>query len=128
MDVIVDTHAAIWFITDNKQLPESSKKIIEEPKNNCYVSIATLWEMGIKYSLGKLKLKAELKRIFELFFESGFLLLPITPDHILTNASLAFHHRDPFDRLIIAQAKREGYALISKDAEFDKYDVNLIWN
>jgi len=128
MDIIVDTHAAIWFITDNKQLPESSKKIIEEPENNCYISIATLWEMGIKYSLGKLKLKAELKRIFELFFESGFLLLPITPDHILTNASLVFHHRDPFDRLIIAQAKREGYALISKDAEFDKYDVNLIWN
>jgi len=128
MDVIVDTHAAIWFITDNKRLPKSSKEIMEDAKNNCYVSIATLWEMGIKYSLGKLKLKAELKRIFELFFESGFLFLPITPDHILTNASLSFHHRDPFDRLIIAQAKREGYALISKDAEFDKYDVNLIWS
>jgi len=128
MDVIVDTHAAIWFITDNKRLPKSSKEIMEDAKNNCYVSIATLWEMGIKYSLGKLKLKAELKRIFELFFESGFLFLPITPDHILTNASLSFHHRDLFDRLIIAQAKREGYALISKDAEFDKYDVNLIWS
>jgi PIN domain nuclease of toxin-antitoxin system len=122
MDVIVDTHAAIWFITDHKRLPGFSKRIIEDPQNHCYVSIATLWEMSIKYSLGKLKLKAELKRIFELFFESGFLLLPVTPDHILTNTSLSFHHRDPFDRLIIAQAKREGYSLMSKDAEFDKYD------
>lgn len=128
MDVIVDTHAAIWFITDNKRLPGFAKRTIEDSNNHCYISIATLWEMGIKYSLGKLKLKAELKRIFELFFESGFLLLPVTPDHILTNTSLSFHHRDPFDRLIIAQAKREGYSLMSKDAEFDKYDVKLIWS
>lgn len=84
--------------------------------------------MGIKHSLGKLKLKAELKRIFELFFESGLILLPITPDHILTNALLQFYHRDPFDRLIIAQAKREGYSIISKDREFENYDVNLIWD
>jgi len=82
--------------------------------------------MGIKHSLGKLKLKTELKKIFELFSDSGFILLPITPEHILTNASLPFHHRDPFDRLIIAQAKREGFSLISKDREFDNYDINLI--
>ena len=83
--------------------------------------------MGIKHSLGKLKLKAELKKIFELFFESGLSLMPITPNHILTNALLPFYHRDPFDRLIIAQAKREGYSVISKDHEFEKYEVNLIW-
>ena len=128
MDAILDTHAAIWFVTDDDQLPEYSKKIIEDIQNNCFVSIATLWEMGIKYSLDKLKLKAELERIFEIFFESGFKLLPIIPEHILTNTTLPFHHRDPFDRLIIAQAKREGYTIISKDAEFDKYDVNLVWN
>jgi PIN domain nuclease of toxin-antitoxin system len=127
MNVIVDTHAAIWFIKDDERLPKFSKMVIEDPSNTCFISIATLWEMGIKHSLGKLKLKAELKRIFELFFESGFILLPITPDHILTNAVLSFYHRDPFDRLIIAQAKREGYSVISKDAEFKKYEVNLIW-
>lgn len=126
MKLLLDTHTAIWFVTDSNQLPNPTKQLIENPENHCFISIATFWEMGIKYSLGKLKLKAELKKIFELFFDSGFILLPITPDHILTNASLPFHHRDPFDRLIIAQAKREGYSIISKDQEFENYDVNLI--
>jgi PIN domain nuclease of toxin-antitoxin system len=128
MQIILDTHAAIWFTTDDDELPSFSKKAIENPQNNCFVSIATLWEMGIKYSLEKLELKAELEKIFELFFESGFLLLPITPDHILTNTTPPFHHRDPFDRLIIAQAKREGYTVISKDAKFEHSDVNLMWS
>jgi PIN domain nuclease of toxin-antitoxin system len=68
MKLLLDTHTAIWFVTDNKQLPKSSKQLIENPDNHCFISIATLWEMGIKYSLGKLKLKAELNKIFELFF------------------------------------------------------------
>lgn len=128
MNLILDTHIAIWFVTDSDQLPESEKHLIEKPGNRCFVSMATLWEMGIKYSLGKLYLKTDLKKIFELFTDSGYILMPITPEHILTNASLPFHHRDPFDRLIIAQAKREGFSLISKDREFEKYNINLIWD
>ena len=128
MTLILDTHTAIWFVTDHDRLPVVLKEMIENPENYCYVSIASFWEMSIKYSLGKLKLKAELKRIFELFFESGLKVLPITPEHVLTNASLDFFHRDPFDRLIIAQAKREGYSIISKDEEFANYSVNVIWN
>jgi PIN domain nuclease of toxin-antitoxin system len=128
MNVLVDTHAAIWFVTDDERLPEFSQKIIQDYQNTCFLSIATLWEMGIKHSLGKLKLKTELEKIFEIFSESGFLFLPITPEHILTNVSLPFHHRDPFDRLIIAQAKREGYSLLSKDSELEKYDINLVWS
>jgi len=128
MNILLDTHAAIWFITDDDQLPAFSKAVIKDQGNRCFVSMATLWEMGIKFSLGKLELKAELKKIFELFFESGLLLLPITPEHILTNAALPFHHRDPFDRLLIAQAKREGFTLLSRDIEFESYNVNLIWD
>lgn len=128
MKLLLDTHTAIWFITDDQQLPDYSKRLIENADHQCFVSTATFWEMGIKYSLGKLKLKADLEKIFEIFFETGFLLLPITTDHILTNASMAFYHRDPFDRLIIAQAKREGYSIISKDHEFEKYEVDLIWD
>lgn len=127
MNLILDTHTAIWFITDDDKLPPFSKQTIQDTQNTCYVSIATFWEMGIKYSLGKLELNAGLNKIFELFFESGLLLLPITPDHILTNTTLPFHHRDPFDRLIIAQAKREGFTIISKDQEFKKYKINLVW-
>lgn len=126
MNLILDTHIAIWFVADSDQLPKSAKQHIENPANHCFISIATLWEMGIKHSLGKLKLKTELKKIFELFSDSGFILLPITPEHILTNTSLPFYHRDPFDRLIIAQAKREDFTLISKDREFENYDINLI--
>ena len=128
MKLLLETNTAIWFVTDNKQLPKSSKQLIENPENHCFISIATLWEMGIKYSLGKLKLKAELNKIFELFFDSGLILIPITPEHILTNTTLPFLHRDPFDRLIIAQAKREGYTIISKDREFENYEVNLVWD
>tara|TARA_R110002049_G_scaffold298454_1_gene488183 strand:- start:94 stop:489 length:396 start_codon:yes stop_codon:yes gene_type:complete len=128
MNLLLDTHTTIWFVTDNMKLPKSAKQLIENSENHCFISIATLWEMGIKYSLKKLMLKAELNKIFELFFDSVLILLPITPDHILTNTSLPFHHRDPFDRLIIAQAKREGYSIISKDREFENYDINLIWD
>ena len=128
MDILHDTHAAIWFITDDEKLPSVSKSLIENDDNTCYVSIATLWEMGIKYSLGKLELKAELNRIFELFVESGLLILPITPEHILTNTALTFHHHDPFDRLIIAQAKREGLTVVTIDNLFQQYGLNIIWD
>jgi PIN domain nuclease of toxin-antitoxin system len=128
MHIILDTHAAIWFVTDDNKLSRFSKRTIEDPQNVCFISIATLWEMGIKYSLDKLELKAELKKIFEIFFDSGLSLLSISPDHILTYTTLPYHHRDPFDRLIIAQAKHEGLNIISKDSEFKKYDVNLIWD
>ncbi len=128
MNVIVDTHAIIWYITDDTQLPSASKRVIDDRENACFVSIASLWEIGVKYSLGKLELRAELGKIFQLIFDSGYLLLPITPEHIITNSSLPFHHRDPFDRLIIAQAKQEGMSIISKDQNFQEYGVHLHWD
>lgn len=127
MNLLIDTHAVIWFITEDDQLPDHVKELIEDTANTCFVSIASLWEMGIKYSLGKLDLKADLKKIFELIEQSGLTILPITTTHILTNSALDFHHRDPFDRLIIAQAKSEGLTLISKDGEFENYNINLMW-
>jgi len=128
MNLLIDTHALIWFITEDDQLPIKVKELIEDATNTCFVSIASLWEIGIKYSLGKLDLKADLKKIFELIEQSGLTLLPITTTHILTNTALDFHHRDPFDRLIIAQTKSEGLTLISKDGVFKDYNINLIWH
>lgn len=127
MNLLLDTHAIIWFITEADQLPENVKALIEDAGNECFVSIASLWEMGIKHSLGRLDLKADLKKIFELIDQSGLSVMPITTTHILTSTTLAFHHRDPFDRLIIAQAKSEGLTLISKDGMFRDYNINLIW-
>ncbi len=127
MNLLLDTHTAIWFITEDKTLPTNVKALIEDATNTCFVSIASLWEMGIKYSLGKLDLKADLKRIFELIDQSGLTILPITANHILTNTTLDFHHRDPFDRLIIAQARSEGLTVMSKDGVFKDYNIDLIW-
>jgi PIN domain nuclease of toxin-antitoxin system len=126
--VLVDTHALIWFITDNKMLPEKSREIIEDASNMCLVSIAALWEMGIKASLDKLDLKVDLEQIFKLVDQTGFKILPISPDHILQNASLKFHHRDPFDRLMIAQAQYEGIKIVTKDRAFKQYNVELVWD
>lgn len=128
MNVLIDTHALIWFITADDKLPSESRRVIENTSNTCLVSIASLWEMGIKTSLGKLELQISLESLFEIINQSGFTILPITPDHILTNATLNYHHRDPFDRLIIAQAKYEGIKVITKDGEYKKYNIGLIWN
>jgi PIN domain nuclease of toxin-antitoxin system len=128
MNLLLDTHTAIWFITDNKNLPENSKALILDIHNQCFLSIASLWEIGIKYSLGRLTLHTELHQIFEIFIESGFSILPIEPEHIVENSKLKFYHRDPFDRLIISQAIIECYTIISRDKLFKHYDVNLLWD
>ena len=127
MNILLDTHAVIWFITEDPKLPLASKKIIENPENNCFVSMATYWEMGIKHSLDRLNLQNPLERIFEIIEESGFELLPITSSHILTVSELAFHHRDPFDRMIIGQATNEDMKIMSKDAQFKNYSSEIIW-
>jgi PIN domain nuclease of toxin-antitoxin system len=127
MNILLDTHTAIWFITDDQKLPGNCREEISNPGNSCFVSIASLWEMGIKYSIGKLILHTELDKIFEIFFETGFVLLPIKPEHVLVNSNLDFHHRDPFDRIIIAQAISEEFTIFSGDDSFEKYDVKLKW-
>ena len=127
MELLVDTHAVIWFITNDSNLPKKIKAIIEDSGNRCVVSIASLWEIGIKHSLGRLELKSDLEKIFEIVEQSGFGILPITPEHILASTKLDLHHRDPFDRIIIAQAIMEKLTIISKDAQFKSYPVKVIW-
>ena len=104
-----------------------TKKIIESSENNCFVSIASFWEIGIKYSIGRLELNANLKDIFSIIEETGFDILPITTSHILKNSELEFFHQDPFDRIIIAQSIVEKIEIISKDKAFSNYDVSLVW-
>lgn len=127
MNLLIDTHALIWFITDNDNLPHKTKKLIENKENNCYVSIATYWEIGIKNSIGRLDLNADLKTIFQIIEETGFETLPITTNQILRNANLEFHHQDPFDRIIIAQSLTEKMTIITRDSQFKNYNVPIIW-
>jgi len=91
------------------------------------VSIATYWEIGIKSSIGRLDLNADLKTIFKIIEDSGFATMPITPNHILENARLTFHHQDPFDRIIIAQAIMERMIIITKDSQIELYDGSTLW-
>lgn len=115
MNVLLDTHAVIWFLTEDDQLPKNVKIFIQNRSNPCYVSIASLWEMAIKHSIGKLDLNTSLVNILDLITESGFEILPIKPQHLLALTDLPFHHRDPFDRLNIGQAFSEGFKVVSSD-------------
>ncbi|MCF8235198.1 MAG: type II toxin-antitoxin system VapC family toxin [Bacteroidales bacterium] len=128
MNLLIDTHAIIWFISVSENLPIQVRKLIEPPSNNCFVSIASYWEIGIKSSIGRLTLKTDLRTVFQTIDQSGFELLPITTEHVLQNADLDFHHADPFDRIIIAQAIVENLTVVTKDSEFNKYGIKCIWN
>ncbi|MBK7382339.1 MAG: type II toxin-antitoxin system VapC family toxin [Flavobacteriales bacterium] len=126
MKVLLDTHVFLWFILGQRQCTTASRSIIEDPKNECLVSIATLWEIAIKHMLGKLELHRPIEDFFKTFTAGGFVPLPITMSHILELSALPMHHRDPFDRMLIAQAKAEGMLLLTADPCFALYDVPLV--
>jgi len=127
MNYLIDTHAIIWFITDDGKLPVKTKELIENKENQCFASLASFWEIGIKNSIGRLELNSSLENIFEIIENSGFQVLPITTQHILKNSSLDFHHQDPFDRILIAQAFVEHLTIISRDNQFKNYGVPVVW-
>jgi PIN domain nuclease of toxin-antitoxin system len=127
MNLLLDTHAYIWFSTNNRELSSTVKRLIEDSENSSYISIASLWEMSIKISLGKLSIDKDFKYIIQDLTESGINLLPISFDHILMSSALPFHHRDPFDRIIVAQSLCEGMKLLSVDTIFDQYSSDRIW-
>jgi len=128
MKYLLDTHTFLWFITDDKQLSRRAKKAIENPDADKFVSIASLWEMAIKISIGKMELDfpfAELVRHLDI---NAFELLPISFTHALELSTLTRHHGDPFDRMIICQALTEGLTVIGKDANFPSYQgLKLLW-
>ena len=125
---LLDTHALLWFLSGDDRISSKSQKIISDPKNRCFISIASLWEMAIKIKIGKLDLSFELKELATYLSENNIETLPLAFEHILETLDLEDHHRDPFDRIILAQAKFERLTIISKDENFHKYaQVKLIW-
>ncbi|MDR1784928.1 MAG: type II toxin-antitoxin system VapC family toxin [Spirochaetaceae bacterium] len=126
-DRLVDTQSLIWFLEDDRRLSVKVKKLMEAESSRLFVSIASLWEMAIKMSLKKLVLSVDFSTMVERTRENGFELLPVEPEHLVTLMSLEFIHRDPFDRLIIAQALTENMPLISSDDIFERYPVQREW-
>ena len=128
MSLLLDTHAALWFFQNDGRLPSAARERIEEAGAAAHMSVASLWEIVIKVSLGKLTLPGEFEALFPSSIEaSGLTLLPIAVPHPTALVSLDYHHRDPFDRLLIAQARAEGMTLVSCDRDFAAYGVPLLW-
>ena len=128
MKYLLDTHTFLWFINDAPELSIPAKTFIEDPENIIYLSIASLWEIAIKFSLGKLFIPPPfLEFISSQLDENNISLLEITPQHIGVVAGMPFHHRDPFDRLIIAQSLADNIPIIGKDAVFDAYAIQRYW-
>jgi len=128
MKLLLDTQAFIWFVDNDDRLPNKKKQQIDNINNTILISIASLWEIGIKISLGKLEVSEPIERIVELIADNGFEILPILPEHIIKISRLEFHHRDPFDRIIVTQGLNEKIQIVSNDGIFDKYGVTRIWN
>lgn len=127
MNLLLDTHALIWFSENDPKLSLAAKSAIESPDNNRFVSMATLWEMAIKLNLGKLSLQIPLAQIIPALSANGIDLLPIKPGHILKIETLPRIHGDPFDRMLIAQALSDGLIIVSKEELFEEYGVGRVW-
>lgn len=128
MRLLLDTHAFLWFVLNDPSLSAKARDLIAEAENEVFVSPATYWELAIKISLGKYSLEGA----FEAFFadqlaRNDFNILPIQIAHAAVLSRLPFVHRDPFDRMLVAQAMAEGISLVSGDEMLKGYPVNVVW-
>lgn len=127
MQYLLDTHALIWFLEDDPQLSPKVRTEIMDINNQCFVSIASLWETAIKVSLRKLQLKSDFNKIIDFLSDTSIEILTIEFTHLQRLLSLPFHHRDPFDRIIIAQGLDENFTIMTKDEQFSHYTNKLLW-
>ena len=127
MNLLLDTHAVLWFVAGDTRLPRRSRQAIEAADTVNYVSMASWWEIAIKCSLGKLTIDDSLEEFMRQRTAEGFRLLPLEPQHLHSLVALPFHHRDPFDRLIICQAIVENMAICTGDENFRRYPARLVW-
>jgi PIN domain nuclease of toxin-antitoxin system len=121
--LLLDTHAFLWWLTGGRRLGAGARRVIAEPENVVFVSAATAWEIAVKRASGKLDAEGDIGSWIE---DEGFARLPIEVEHAIASAELPRHHSDPFDRLLVAQARLEDLALVAHDDQIDKYDVTVI--
>jgi len=128
MTVLMDTHSFLWFANGSSQLSARARTIIEDPTNDKLLSMASIWEMAIKISIGKLNIAQPFEQFIPHQLQiNGFEMFEIKFDHITKVIHLPFHHRDPFDRLLIAQSLVDQIPIVSADSVFDAYSVQRLW-
>ena len=120
---LLDTHVILWWLTDDPRIGPTTRKALANSKNSAFVSSASIWEMSIKASLGKLTIPSDILQIID---EDGFESLPVSAFHALQAGQLAPIHKDPFDRMLIAQAQAEGLELITADSMIEKYGIKTL--
>jgi PIN domain nuclease of toxin-antitoxin system len=126
--VIVDTHAFVWMSNDAPSLSARARSVVTDASNELVFGIGSAWEMAIKHALGKLELRHSYREFIDRAIHRGpITLLPITLDHLARVGTLPHHHRDPFDRLLVAQSMVEGLPIVSADAALDVYGIQRIW-
>ncbi len=122
MNLLLDTHIAIWAVEDNPRLSQAARALLREPTASFFVSVASLWEIAIKHAKhGAKEIPMSAKDALGFFQASGFAIVPVSPSHVLTLESIPRHHDDPFDRLLVATALTEPYRLITHDARLGTY-------
>ncbi len=126
MNILLDTHIFIWFSQDDPTLEINKREIIEDENNTIFISVATFWEIAIKKSINKLRMNITLGELYRETVDNGFEIIPILFSHTARVEALHYHHKDPFDRIIIAQAMSDDLAIMTADKNFARYDVTVI--
>ena len=127
MRVLLDTHVLLWYLSSDPKLSEKAKDIIADKSNNCYFSLASLWEIVIKLDLNKLRLPMAFEKFADYLISKEFQILPIQLADLKVLRGLPAYHRDPFDRILIAQAIQENIPVISAAQHFSAYAIQIIW-
>jgi PIN domain nuclease of toxin-antitoxin system len=128
MKLLLDTHTFMWWHSEPEYIPKNTLILLQDPDNEVILSVVSLWEMQIKIQLGKLNLRDDLELMLKIQQEQNHIsLISVTLPHILELKNLPLHHKDPFDRILIAQSKVENAILISRDSVFKNYECSLIW-
>ena len=126
MNLLLDTHVALWAITDSPKLPLKARELILSPKTSVWISAASVWEIAIKHGLGRGDMPVSGEDAARYFRESGYRFLAVEPEHAVAVEGLAAHHQDPFDRILVAQALAEPMRLMTHDPLVARYSDTII--
>jgi PIN domain nuclease of toxin-antitoxin system len=126
--VLLDTHALLWFLEDNPRLSNAAKHMLEDATTDAYISVASLWEIAIKIGLHKLQIGEPFDQLFPAQLQRNNIeMLGVTVSHLTRLTTLPLHHRDPFDRMLVAQALEEQLVIVGADVAFDAYALERLW-